>query len=188
MLCICRRLRLLDYNISGELLEKVLTQTSKALKAAQTNIDTGSPWHHDANVPFQIVCILLAIDNPLSIAQLGDAVRVLNNVVHLYDTDATREALSTASLLIMLHQRRKEADAKSLTNILRTYAPSMQLPQSQPPSRPDHVSGSAFGDSAWLDSLVNDMPNLQGFDMNTLFDSNGQWDVPVEWLGWINNG
>jgi hypothetical protein len=181
VLCIWRRMRAFDYTLSGPQLDKVLTLTARSIESAQSNLNSGSPWHHVANVPFQVVCILLAIDSPRSIAQLGDAIRVLSNVVQLYDTDAAREALHTACLLVLLHQRRKEADVKSFADIIRTYAPShLAVNQVAANLRPGFGTNED-NEFSWVDDLTTDMPNLQGFDFTQCFESNGQWDVG--WMG-----
>lgn len=69
-------------------------------------------------MPFQIVCLLLAVDNNASLSRLKDAMQCLSNVAQVYNTEATQEALKTASLLILLHKRWKEKCASALGEIL----------------------------------------------------------------------
>lgn len=182
VLCLCRRLRALDYVISGRLLDRILALTARSVQCAQANLDSGSVWHQTANVPFQIVCILLAFDTPSSIAQLGGAVGVLKNAAQLYETDAAREACNTACLLVLLHQKRKEADTKSLSNILQAYSPA---PFAEPHTAPYPATETnglhSWNDSSWLDDLMTDMPNLQGFDIGQILDGNSLWDTPAIW-------
>ena len=181
-LLLLRRLRALNFNLSGSLLDEVLGLTSRAMHSAQAMLNSGNPWHHVANVPFQILCILLAIDTPSSINQLANAVKALSNVAQVYDTNATKEALNTACLLVLLHQKRKDTDAKSLAEILRAYSPS--------PFVETQIAGGLYENSAelnglshrsWLDELMTDIPNLQDFDVGQLLDSS-QMDLPTEWL------
>jgi hypothetical protein len=180
VLCLCRRLRALDYVISGHTLDKILALTAKSMMCAQANLDSGSVWHHTANVPFQVVCILLAFDTPSSIAQLGNAIGVLKNAAQLYQTDAAREACNTACLLVLLHQKRKEADTKSLSNVLQVYSPA---PFTEPHTAPYPATETnglhSWNDSSWLDDLMVDMPNLQGFDIGQILDGNNLWDTPI---------
>jgi hypothetical protein len=180
VLCLCRRLRALDYVISGRMLDRILALTAKSIMCAQANLDSGSVWHHTANVPFQVVCILLAFDTPGSIAQLGNAIGVLKNAAQLYQTDAAREACNTACLLVLLHQKRKEADTKSLSNVLRAYSPA---PFTEPHTAPYPATETnglhSWNDSSWLDDLMVDMPNLQGFDIGQILDGNNLWDTPI---------
>jgi hypothetical protein len=200
VLCLCRRLRALDYVISGRLLDRILALTAHSIQCAQANLDSGSVWHHTANVPFQIVCILLAFDTPGSIAQLGNAIGVLKNAAQLYETEAAREACNTACLLVLLHQKRKEADTKSLSNVLQAYSPApfaaaaplqnsassstAALTTAPYPAGPAGGEANGFhswNDSSWLDDLMTDMPNLQGFDIGQLLDGNSLWDTPGIW-------
>lgn len=182
VLCLCRRLRALDYVISGDLLDRILALTAKSTRCAQANLDMGSVWHHTANVPFQIVCILLAFDTPSSIAQLGDAIGVLKNAAQLYETEAAREACNTACLLVLLHQKRKEADTKSLSNVLQAYSPTPFAETQAAPNLTANTNGiHSWNDSSWLDDLMIDMPNLQGFDIGQILDGNSLWDTPALW-------
>lgn len=182
-LILMRRLRALDSFISGSLLDEVLSKMSDGLRAAETMLNSRNPWHHVPNVPFQIVCILLAIDTPSTIALLGDAIKTLNNVAQIYDTEAAREALSTACLLIHLHQKRKSMDATSLSEVLRTYSslPSADVQDSGGPY-PNWMELEGLNNASWLDDLMTDLPNLQGFDVNQLLlDENTYQSVPPQW-------
>ncbi|OQD88068.1 hypothetical protein PENANT_c004G11532 [Penicillium antarcticum] len=131
MLCIYRRLRAQSTftspstptsTIPPKLLTKILALSSRSLRAARGMVAQTCPWHQVANVPFQVVCSLLAIDNRASMALLGDAMRTLREVMTAYDTDSMREAYSTAYLLVALHQRRKEDDTRALAEVLRVNA------------------------------------------------------------------
>ena len=181
VLCLCRRLRALDYVISGPMLDKILALTAKSMMCAQANLDSGSVWHHTANVPFQVVCILLAFDTPSSIAQLGNAIGVLKNAAQLYQTDAAREACNTACLLVLLHQKRKEADTKSLSSVLQAYSPAPFAAEPHTAQYPATQTNGlhSWNDSSWLDDLMVDMPNLQGFDIGQILDGNNLWDTPI---------
>ena len=181
-LILIRRLRALDSFLSGDTLEEVLKQMSRGIRAAEINLNTGNPWHHVANVPFQIVCILLAIDTPSTHALLGDAVRALNSVAQIYRTDATTEALNTACLLIHLHQKRKSTDAASLAGVLQTYS-------SFPASGIQNGDGSyanwneldGLNNVTWLDDLMTDLPNLQDFDVNQFVGNSTYFGIPTRW-------
>ena len=183
-LLLMRRLRGLDFLISGAILDDVLRLVSRGLQAVETLLITGSPWHHVANVPFQIVCILLSIDTPSTLARLGDAVRTLNNVAQTYETEATREALNTACLLIHLHQKRKSSDAASLAEVLRTYwsLPSFGI-QDGGGSYPNwnEWEGVNNTNASWLDDLMMDLPNLQGFDVNQLLGDSSHLNTTAQW-------
>jgi hypothetical protein len=151
------------------------------------------PWHQIANVPFQIVCTLLAIDSRASLALLGEAMRTLREIAAAYDTEVMREAYSTAYLLILLHQRRKEEDTRALRDVLRVNAnaaatappvsvdatagggsTSLQRP-AQPPPPP---SVADLSEMSWLGDLMIDMPSLQNFDLDQFLMTDVPWPLP----------
>lgn len=130
-LCIYRRLRALNSLISAKLLDRVVAVAANALRASRELNANVCPWHQIANVPFQIVCTLLAMDNRASLTLLGDAMQTLREVAAAYDTDVMREAYSTAYLLILLHQRRKEEDTRAIGDVLRVNSVASFLPPHQ---------------------------------------------------------
>ncbi|KAI5460582.1 hypothetical protein BGZ63DRAFT_488517 [Mariannaea sp. PMI_226] len=161
-LCLCRRLQSMNACFTGTILEQILALTSKGIQAAQAILDDRAPWHHMANVPFQIVCVLLAMDTVQSIAQLKDAMQCLSNVAAVYNTEATREAMNTASLLILLHQRWKEKCAADLSSLLKLYpvVSHQDTPNEAPSQQPD--------DMRWLNNLAIDISSLNYTDFNRI--------------------
>ncbi|RAL10006.1 putative C6 transcription factor [Aspergillus homomorphus CBS 101889] len=170
MLCIYRRLRALNCIISGALLDQVLAIAGKGLRAAREMVAANCPWHQAANVPFQVVCTLLAIDNRTALTMLGDAMATLREVVAAYDTEVMREAYSTAYLLMLLHQRQKEEDTKVLKDVLHVHSAASTSQteagggQAASSTEPHHSLADYPGFS-WLSDLLVDMPSLQNFDM-----------------------
>lgn len=134
MLCIYRRVRALNAHapLPGRALDRVLTLAGRGLRAARAMVAATCAWHQVANVPFQVVCTLLAIDNRAALALLPDAMTTLREVLAAYDTGVMREAYSTAYLLIALHQRRKEDDTRALGEVLRANAAAAVPPVSVP--------------------------------------------------------
>lgn len=182
VLCIIRRLLALDFTFSGDLLEEVLDLLTYGIRSAETMLNSGNPWHHVANIPFQVVCILLAIDSPSSISRLGDAMKALNSVAQIYNTDATKEALNIACLLILLHQRRKDTDAKSLATTLQMYSPSFGEPQNAGNVQPNGIGLDDLSNTSWFNDLMVDMPTLQDFDVGLLFQDTGALDNLQGWV------
>ncbi|KAI2794091.1 hypothetical protein POX_a00681 [Penicillium oxalicum] len=133
MLCIYRRVRALNAHapLPGRALDRILELGERGLHAARSMVAATSPWHQVANVPFQVLCILLAIDSRAALALLPQAMITLREVLVAYDTDVMREAYSTAYLLIALHQRRKEDDTRALAEVLRANA-AAAVPASLP--------------------------------------------------------
>lgn len=199
MLCIYRRLRALNPHgpLSSNLLDRVLALAGRGLRAAREMVASTCPWHQVANVPFQVVCSLLAIDNRAALALLADAMRTLREVLAAYDTPSMRKAYSTAYLLIALHQRRKEDDTRALAEVLRVNAAaaapaddqndkpvartvftdqSQKQEQEQGQTAPDvQVSDTEF---SWLGDLMIDMPSLQNFDLDQFLMTDVPWPLP----------
>lgn len=200
MLCIYRRLRALNPHgpLSSDLLDRVLALAGRGLRAARGMVASTCPWHQVANVPFQVVCSLLAIDNRAALALLADAMRTLREVLAAYDTSSMREAYSTAYLLIALHQRRKEDDTRALAEVLRVNsaaaAPAQDLdkpavdPQPvveasghnrvQTQAQDDPVAPVSDTEFSWLGDLMIDMPSLQNFDLDQFLLTDVPWPLP----------
>ncbi|KAK7428047.1 hypothetical protein QQZ08_005479 [Neonectria magnoliae] len=161
-LCLCRRLQSMNASMTGTVLDLMLSLTSKGIQAAQAILDARAPWHHMANVPLQIVCVLLAIDATSTMSQLRDVMQCLSNVAAVYATDATQEALKTASLLIRLHQRWKEKCASDLGDILKPY-PMVRLHDAK-----NDFSVEQVENIMWLDALTGDLSRLEYADLDQL--------------------
>jgi hypothetical protein len=161
-LCLCRRLQSMNACFKRTTLEQILNVTSKAIQAAQTILDDRAPWHHMANIPFQIICVLLSIDTISAIAQIKDAMQVLRNIASVYNTQATREALNTASLLILLQQRRKERGVSDLSNILKDY-PVLSTQSSDQTTASQQLKGAR-----WLNSIANDIATIDYSDFDRI--------------------
>ncbi|KAJ5575804.1 hypothetical protein N7535_002730 [Penicillium sp. DV-2018c] len=200
MLCIYRRLRALNPQgqLSSTLLDRVLALASRGLRAAREMVASTCPWHQVANVPFQVVCSLLAIDNQAALGLLTDAMRTLREVYTAYDTPSMREAYSTAYLLIALHQRRKEDDTRILAEVLQSNA-AAAAPAPTPHSEKREDAQAALADQtppdqgqvqarteprvsdaefSWLGDLMIDMPSLQNFDLETFLMTDVPWPLP----------
>lgn len=158
-LCLCRRLQSMNTSFTGKTLDKILSITLRGIEAAQAILDARSPWHQMANVPFQIICLLLAIDTRESLAQLKDAMQCLSNIATVYDTNATKEAMNTASLLILMQQRRKEKCATNLGDIVKSF-PIVPLSEPQVEAPPQ-----VMDDMRWFNNLAGE---LAGFDYSDL--------------------
>lgn len=159
-LCLCRRLQSMGALFGGKVLDQTLSLCSKGVEAAQSILDDRAPWHHVANVPFQTICLLLAIDHSSSTPCLKDAITCLSNVARVYNTDAIREALSTATSLITLHIRWKERCTSALRDILG------DLPGTR---SNENATGSMFelsDDAQWLNGLPGDLSSVPWFDID----------------------
>jgi hypothetical protein len=162
-LCIFRRLR--AQRPVSNYVDKLLELAKRGLQAARTMVDRYTPWHHVANIPFQIVCFLISIDSRPSLSMLNEAMSTLKQVRDCWNTPHMQEAYDTAYLLILLHQRRKDEDARELRGILDMHlVPGPTVTAGQ--TTDDFPKTLATDESLWLDNLFTNIPGLKEFDMD----------------------
>lgn len=153
MLCIYRRLHVLKWAIPSDTLDKALGLIGRSFEAVHAAVSNESPWHHVANVPFQAICTLLAMDTPQSLALLGDGTASLVRVHEAYQTTATKEAVAGAHALIDMHQKRRMADVERQSEMLKLYPVSQALDDW---SNDDFALPASFADSSWLEEFMLD--------------------------------
>jgi len=118
-LCGYRRLRQTNPTLSTEVINRIINVGLKGLEAAHRTAEKGLPWWHVANVPFQVICIFLAIDVRESLAHIHTAMRTLEEVVERFHTVAMKETLKTARFLVRLSKKRKDEDSDVLGQSLK---------------------------------------------------------------------
>lgn len=166
VLCILRRIHTENLDIPPILAERVLSLLRKGLDCARSMATNCHPWHQVANVPFNMICVLLTLDTRGSLALLPEAMQTLCLVASTYDTETMREAYSTACLLVLLHQQRRRDDIHVLGEALKGGGHQQE---SVDASLPD-FSPSAE-DYSWLGALVADMPGLQRVDLDQFLNA-----------------
>ena len=150
-LCIYRRLHSSGLKIAESVRTKLFAQMRKSIHAVHSAIAQQLPWHHVANIPFQILCMLLFIDTAQSFELIGVALACIVAVNDASHTEATREAATAAYTLLQLHRQRREAEIQNHTNMLGLY-PSLD-PQVQE-SQGEILSGDSLLDSWWFNEFV----------------------------------
>ncbi|CAF9923139.1 MAG: hypothetical protein ALECFALPRED_002309 [Alectoria fallacina] len=164
VLCILRRIHVQNLNIPSDLAEQVLALLKKGVGCARGMVMDCSPWHHVANVPFHIICVLLVMDTRSSLAMLPEAMQTLSMVASTYDTETMRNAHSAARLLVLLHQQRREHDMAIFAETLNIHQPERQIALS-PEFNP------SAEDCSWLGALVDDMPGLPRVDFDEFLNA-----------------
>ncbi|MCJ1366392.1 hypothetical protein MMC16_005520 [Acarospora aff. strigata] len=158
-LCILRRIHTQNLEVFPSLTERVLELLKKGLSSSRTMATTCSPWHHMANVPFHVICVLLVMDTRSSLAILPEAMQTLKLVASTYDTETMREAWSAACLLVMLHQERKKDDIAIFTKALNVAQQDVQ-------TEPSLQEAPTAEEYSWLGALVADLPGLHQVDLD----------------------
>lgn len=85
---------------------------------------------------------------------LAEATSCLDLVDHTYRTRATKDAVAAAHALIFMHQKRREADVKRQSEMLKCY-PSTQPTYDE--TFNDFPLSQAFTDVPWFNELIPDM-------------------------------
>ncbi|TPX12746.1 uncharacterized protein E0L32_000923 [Thyridium curvatum] len=187
-LCILRRIHSQNLDISGDLAERVLALLKKALACARRMVAACCPWHQVANVPFQIICVLLVLDTRSSLGLLPEAMQTVGLVASTYPTDTMREAYSTACLLVMLHQQRRRHDVAVFGEVLAVHhhQPEAEVPPSSPPADQPAPAAPSTQENMWLEALVADFPGLQGVDLDQFLSADMGAGFPM--IGGVPDG
>ncbi|KAK5677903.1 hypothetical protein LTS10_009786 [Elasticomyces elasticus] len=191
-LCGYRRIRLANPTLSNELLGRIISIGLKGLDAARRTAEKGAPWWHVANVPFQVICVFLAMDVRESLMHIATAMRTLEDVVERFKTAAMKEALKTARFLVRLSKRRKDEDSDVLGRSLKKVCACLDCdpqpenlqprsaithvevgngPYESPPVIESGVHPSHKTPSASSEDWNLDMLNNADFDWNYFLDS-----------------
>lgn len=120
---IYRRLRTISSHIPRQTLSLIIALGIVGLQGALRMARVQQPWWHVANIPFQFVCVLLAMDTRESLSRVGEAMSVLRAVAQHFDTWKMRKAVDTAELLIQMYRKNKEKNASVLGEGLETRLP-----------------------------------------------------------------
>lgn len=90
----------------------------------------------------------------------------LSSIATIYDTEVIQEALGTASLLVLLHQKQKERCASMLGEILEhNLVPSKEKARHGP-------NAPYMEDLGWLSGLAAEIPSLQDFRIDEFLNWN----------------
>jgi len=187
-LCAYRRIRLANPNVPADIISRIINIGLGGLKAASRLANKGLPWWHVGNVPFQCICVFLAIDTRESLSNIGTAIRTLEMVVRKFNTQAMKEALKTARFLIRLSKRKKEEDSDVLGQSLRKEVVDGE-PMSEterkpaPPARPEPQTQMQAGamqqplqPMPMVDSkgwMLGNTAGIPGVDATGMMDANG---------------
>ncbi|KAE8356019.1 major facilitator superfamily domain-containing protein [Aspergillus coremiiformis] len=158
VLCLLRRLHMRNLMTSPATMDRVIEQLTRSLSAARQMVSECCPWQHVANVPFQMISILLEMDTSAALELLPEAMQTLKLVAATYDTETMRDAYGTACLLILLYQRRRRADTRLLSGLLDAH------PQPRSAESPAGPTIPSSDEVSWLEGLVAEVPTLQGLD------------------------
>ncbi|OOF99867.1 hypothetical protein ASPCADRAFT_203690 [Aspergillus carbonarius ITEM 5010] len=107
-LCIYRRLRVAGCSISGATVDKVLGLVDEGCDLVEGLYGESLPWWHILNVPFQALCVLLALDTRESLPRVSRTLHILLVLTQKYENDAVKETFASACSLFRIHSQRKK--------------------------------------------------------------------------------
>ncbi|KAI9668124.1 MAG: hypothetical protein M1821_000944 [Bathelium mastoideum] len=115
---IFRRMRFLHMTMTAPQIETILDMIRAALLEAKQLSDRTSKWWNVVGVPFQSICVLVALDSSSSVAMLPDAMRTLEAIASSYDTHLVREALQTAAQIVQGLRKKKMEEVQDIDRAL----------------------------------------------------------------------
>lgn len=157
--CLYRRLRSLraKASVSAETTALVISIGLSALPTVLHLAKQRLPWWTVISVPFQLVCVLLAIDSRESLSHVAQAMNTLECVGRHWDTHMAREAVGCAGLLVKLSRRRKEEDLRYLES---------SMPRSSGPHGPVELSEAA--EESFQPTIRTDTSTVSGQPISSL--------------------
>ncbi|KAA8566658.1 hypothetical protein MFRU_044g00030 [Monilinia fructicola] len=178
-----RRLRLLASSISQEAVDQVISVCTKGLGAVMRMVERRQPWWHVGNIPFQFVCVLLAMDTPEALSHIGEALETLDAVSRCFTTRSLTESAATARTLVELSQKRKLEEINILGQGLKTRIdPTMASSQLQIPvmnGKQMMPSSTVLGNGSGH-NMMSGMTNIGSMDFTGFdWDSFLSMDIPV---------
>lgn len=178
--CLYRRLRSLRAraSVSTEITALVISIGISALPTVTSLATQRLPWWTIISVPFQLVCVLLAIDSRESLSHVAQAMSTLESVGRHWDTHMAREAVGCAGLLVKLSRRRKEEDLKCLESSMpRTSGPHGPVDLSEVAEEAHHTT------TGIASSTIRDQPT-SGID--TDMTENTAMPLGINWADGLN--
>lgn len=163
-LTIYRRLRISSVNISNDVLARIMQFGNQGLHAAVRLAEECHPWWHVANLPFQFICILLAIDTRESLSYIGPAVSSFRTITRHFNTPTIHTALETIESLVGLFQSKKERDSIILRDSLHEGDASLTEQNPATPQASDVTFGLGPTENLYL-------PDNFDWDWNAFLDT-----------------
>ncbi|TVY22652.1 Protein RDR1 [Lachnellula hyalina] len=135
MFCIYRKLRYIGVTLSQKQTEVILSMIRSALEAADSLVTQSQQWWTIIGVPFHSICVLIALNTMESLTLLQKAMETLQNVVTIFNSHVSREALRTAHYLVKVTEKKRRGELECLQRCLNlnaqiNVATPTQTPQS----------------------------------------------------------
>ncbi|TVY88094.1 Protein RDR1 [Lachnellula willkommii] len=134
LFCVYRKLRYIGVTLSQKQTEVILSVIRSALEAADSLALQSQQWWTIIGVPFHSVCVLIALNTMESLTLLQKAMETLQNVVMVFNSHVSREALRTAHYLVKVTEKKRRGELECLQRCLNLNAQmSAATPTQTPP-------------------------------------------------------
>lgn len=130
---IYRRLWLMSLTDAKDRAETVINIGKAALPAATKLLQSRTPWWNVICCPFQLLCVVISVGTPRSLAHIQEIMNLMHDVAAVYDTHMVREAYNQATALIHMAKKRKQKELDAL-NAIPEAPPFVDHPSAGPSS------------------------------------------------------
>ncbi|KAJ0421457.1 hypothetical protein BJY00DRAFT_323250 [Aspergillus carlsbadensis] len=155
--CFYRRLYQLKTHIPDSTTQLIIAAGNAAVAAAEQQASQGRLFWNVIGSVFQYTCILLAMDCPAASANIGAALKGLENLVRAADTALTREALSVARHLLSLNVAKKRRELAQLEAVEAGCGLLLEQAQAQAQAPQIPVSGAVSGPEGYANAPAPDV-------------------------------
>lgn len=192
---IYRRMRLTSPRpLASEVLRRVVRLGMSGVDAAVRLADAGCPWWHVANVPFQLLCVLLAMDQEHALAHLAPVLTAIRAIAARFTASTNMQrAVVTAETLVCLARAKKERELANLAVSLAELPTDRRPPDLQhhgtngeARSETNGESNASAGAGAGApaapphEALTSDSDFLDwNWDWDSLFDMSSTTAFPI---------
>lgn len=147
---IFRRLRLANVTLSDSTASSIITTAADGLAACRNFARVGQPWWHVANLPFQLLCLLLILDSKESLSRINETLDAIVFVANQFRTEEMFETVRTAQTLIEIIRQGKMSELFDLEDSLaRLKSTAGYEPHA-------YLQSSAADKSETVENLIND--------------------------------
>lgn len=148
--CIYRRMRALGERFTQTEQQKLVNLGEIAMDAAHELLRENQPWFQLVNTTFQYICVLISLDSPDSLPHLRGALVTLTEVANQFQSHLTKEALSTAMILVRALKQKKSRELALLDEYdssQRAFTPNQAQVQFDVPFSDADLPLSWFNDA-----------------------------------------
>lgn len=119
--------RMSSLKVSDETVRMLVNAACDALIACRELALSGQPWWLVATVPFQLLCMVLKIDNNAYTPLISQILDTMVVIAQQFRTDETSNAIRVTKTLLNLFKQRKERDTADLEKSISHFDESLDF-------------------------------------------------------------